>query len=103
MTKDIENTEVERKSNLDFYKDMLKSYIFSSTEQPKISKTDMEKYIAIFSLYLCSSNEAYKYNLFYLNNQHESYVSFLALAQKKPISKFKKSSHFTNYFTNFDG
>lgn len=83
MTRDIENTEDERKSNLDFYKDMLKSYIFSSMEQPKISEKDMEKYIATFSLYLCFSNEAYKYNLLYLNNQHKRYVSFLASAPQK--------------------
>lgn len=83
MTKDTESTDIELKSNVDFYKDMLKSHVLGSNPLLQISEADMERYISVFSLYLRDSNEAYKYNLPYLNNQHKGYLVFLISAPKK--------------------
>lgn len=83
MTKDIANTDIELKSNTDFYKDMLKSHVLGSDPLPQIPEAEMERYISVFSLYLRASNEAYKYNLPYLSNQHKGYFTFLISAPKK--------------------
>lgn len=83
MTKDTESTDIELKSNVDFYKDMLKSHVLGSNPLPQIPEAEMERYISVFSLYLRDSNEAYKYNLPYLNNQHKGYLAFLISAPKK--------------------
>lgn len=83
MINDIESTDIEMKSNIDFYRDMLKSYILGSNPLPQIPEAEMKRYIAVFSLYLRDSNEAYKYNLSYLSNQHKGYTDFLVSAPKK--------------------
>lgn len=83
MTKDTESTDIELKSNVDFYRDMLKSHVLGSNPLPQIPEAEMERYISVFSLYLRDSNEAYKYNLPYLSNQHKGYITFLISAPKK--------------------
>ncbi len=83
MINDAESVDIERRSNVDYYKDLLKSYILGSDTLPQIPETEMERYIAVFSLYLRHSNEAYKYNLPYLGNQHKSFVAFLTSAPGK--------------------
>lgn len=83
MIKDAESTEIELKSNIDAYRTMLKSHILGINPLPQIPETEIERYISVFSLYLRDSNEAYKYNLPYLSNQHRDYAAFLISAPKK--------------------
>ncbi|MEG0900405.1 MAG: hypothetical protein RSF40_11945 [Oscillospiraceae bacterium] len=97
MIDNTKNTDVKKQSNIDFYKNMLKSYILGNEALPQLTETEPERYIAVFSLYLRHSNEAYKYNLPYLSHQHKGYASFLISASKKAeklhdiISCIKKS------------
>lgn len=97
MINDTESSDIEKKTNVDFYKDMLKSHILGSNPLLQMPKSDMERYIAVFSLYLQHSNEAYKYNLPYLSHQHNGYATFLISAPKKAeklleiIKNIKKS------------
>ena len=91
------NSRNNQDSASEIYKSLLKSYILDGCFLPQISEDELAKYIAVFSLYLRHSNEAYKYNLPYLSHQHKGYASFLLSASKKAeklrdiISHIKKS------------
>ncbi|MEG1244380.1 MAG: hypothetical protein RSD17_06055 [Oscillospiraceae bacterium] len=96
MIDNTENTDIEKQSNSDFYKDMLKSYILGDHALPQLTETELERYIAVFSLYLRHSNEAYKYNLPYLSHQYKGYASFLISASEKAERLRDVISHIIN-------
>lgn len=93
----INNSRNNQDSASEMYKNLLKSYILDGCSLPQIPEDELAKYIAVFSLYLRHSNEAYKYNLPYLSHQYKGYASFLLSASKKAerlrniISHIKKS------------
>lgn len=72
---------------------MLKSYILDPRGLPQLTEAELERYIAVFSLYLRHSNEAYKYNLPYLSHQYKGYASFLISASRKAEKLLNIVSH----------
>lgn len=77
---DIE--KVENKS-IEFYKGALEKFVIDKKGALQIDKSELDKYIAVFSLYICSSDNAYKYNLPFLRHQHNKFVAFLHSASGK--------------------
>lgn len=77
----LENVEHE---TVEYYKRALKRIVIDKKSTFPLPSSDLDEYIAVFSLYMRSSNEAYKYNLPYLSHQHKKFWSFL----KSAIGKY---------------
>ncbi len=73
----------EQDFTIEIYKNLLKSYIIERQLPLQQIQIEIEKYIAVFSLYLQNTNDAYKYNLPYLSHQNKRFASFLVSASQK--------------------
>lgn len=79
------NDLIQEKGNegIDFYKNALKDFVMDNQLTPRIKDFDLDKYIAVFSLYMHYNNDAYRYNLPYLSYQHKKFEAFLVSASSK--------------------
>ena len=66
------NQEGINNNCMKFYRDALNNLIINKDKEP-----DIRQHIAAFSMYMSFNNEAYKYNVPYLCEQHEKFIMFL--------------------------
>ena len=88
----------KRQTDIEFYENILRDYVVNRKLSFPFDSDILTKYIALFSLYVCKSNDAYLYNLPYISEQHKRFVHFLEIASQKYdilykiIQKIKKES-----------
>ncbi len=84
------NDKKAQQSNagIGFYVKALEGLITGKGYPTNEGNFELDEYIAAFSLYMVKANDAYKYNLAYLNLEHEKYKTFLLEAIAK-VALFK--------------
>lgn len=69
--------------DINFYEKALNKLVIDTPSSSEAMTSAMQQYIAAFSMYMLYNNNAYRYNLPYLTEQHKKFVTFIKCGSEK--------------------